>query len=72
MIDLICSIRDRGIPVVLISHDMPHVFEVADRIHIHRLGQRAGVVDPKQRSMSEVVALMTGAEEPTDEERAGI
>jgi fructose transport system ATP-binding protein len=72
VIDLIRSIRDRGIPVVLISHDMPHVFEVADRIHIHRLGQRAGVVDPKKRSMSEVVALMTGAEEPTDEERAGL
>jgi fructose transport system ATP-binding protein len=72
VIDLIKSIRDRGIPVVLISHDMPHVFEVADRIHIHRLGQRAGVVDPKKRSMSEVVALMTGAEEPTDEERAGL
>ncbi len=70
VIDLIRSIRDRGIPVVLISHDMPHVFEVADRIHIHRLGKRAGVVDPKKRSMSEVVALMTGAEEPTDEERA--
>ena len=72
MIDLIRSIRDRGIPVVLISHDMPHVFEVADRIHIHRLGQRAGVVSPKSRSMSEVVALMTGAEEPSDEERAGL
>lgn len=72
VIDLIRSIRDRGIPVVLISHDMPHVFEVSDRIHIHRLGQRAGVVDPKKRSMSEVVALMTGAEEPTDEERAGL
>ena len=72
VIDLIRSIRERGIPVVLISHDMPHVFEVADRIHIHRLGQRAGVVDPRRRTMSEVVALMTGAEEPTDEERAGL
>jgi fructose transport system ATP-binding protein len=71
VIDLIRSIRDRGIPVVLISHDMPHVFEVADRIHVHRLGKRAGVVDPKSRSMSEVVALMTGAEQPTAEERAG-
>ncbi len=58
--------------MVLISHDMPHVFEVADRIHIHRLGKRAGVVDPTQRSMSEVVALMTGATEPTDSERAGL
>ena len=71
VIDLIRSIRERGIPVVLISHDMPHVFEVADRIHVHRLGKRAGVVDPRERSMSEVVALMTGAEQPTDEERAG-
>ena len=46
VVDLIKQIRDRGIPVVLISHDMPHVFEVADRIHVHRLGQRAAVVRP--------------------------
>jgi len=71
VIELIRSIRDRGIPVVLISHDMPHVFEVADRIHVHRLGRRAAVVDPTQRSMSEVVALMTGAERPTELEAAG-
>lgn len=71
VIDLIQSIRDRGIPVVLISHDMPHVYEVADRIHIHRLGERAGVVDPHERSMSDVVALMTGAIDPTEQERAG-
>ncbi|MBS3181266.1 ATP-binding cassette domain-containing protein [Leucobacter manosquensis] len=71
VIELIRSIRDRGIPVVLISHDMPHVFEVADRIHVHRLGRRAAVVDPTRRSMSEVVALMTGAERPTDQEAAG-
>jgi len=71
VIELIKTIRDRGIPVVLISHDMPHVFEVADRIHVHRLGRRAAVIDPTQRSMSEVVALMTGAERPTDEEAGG-
>jgi fructose transport system ATP-binding protein len=71
VIDLIKQIRDRGLPVVLISHDMPHVFEVADRIHIHRLGQRAAVVNPRERQMSEVVALMTGALEPTAVERAG-
>jgi len=71
VIELIRSIRERGIPVVLISHDMPHVFEVADRIHVHRLGRRAAVVDPKERTMSEVVALMTGAERPTDREAAG-
>lgn len=71
VIDLIRHIKDRGLPVVLISHDMPNVFEVADRIHIHRLGQRAAVVDPKERSMSEVVAMMTGAMEPTEPERTG-
>ena len=71
VIDLIREIRSRGLPVVLISHDMPHVFEVADRIHIHRLGKRAAVVRPSERTMSEVVALMTGATEPTEEERRG-
>ncbi|WGW11332.1 ATP-binding cassette domain-containing protein [Saxibacter everestensis] len=71
VIDLIRQLRDKGLPVVLISHDMPHVFEVADRIHIHRLGQRAAVVRPDERSMAEVVALMTGATEPSDEERSG-
>ena len=56
--------RDSGLPVVLISHNMPHVFEVADRIHVHRLGRRIAVVSPKTHTMSEVVALMTGAAEP--------
>lgn len=70
VIELILAIRERHIPVVLISHDIPNVFQVADRIHIHRLGRRAAVVDPKERTMAEVVALMTGAIEPTPEEAA--
>jgi fructose transport system ATP-binding protein len=45
---------------------MPHVFEVADRIHIARLGRRAAVVDPKAISMSDTVAVMTGAMKPED------
>jgi fructose transport system ATP-binding protein len=61
VLELIRRIRDRGLPVVLISHNMPHVFEIADRIHIQRLGRRAGVVSPKERTMPEVVAIMTGA-----------
>jgi fructose transport system ATP-binding protein len=64
VLDLIGRIRDQGIPVVLISHNMPHVFEIADRIHIHRLGKRATVVSPAECSMSEVVAIMTGAAAP--------
>ena len=52
------------LPIVLISHNMPHVFEVADRIHIQRLGRRATVITPQSHSMSEAVAIMTGAAEP--------
>ena len=64
VLDLILDVRSRGIPIVLISHNMPHVFEVADRIHIHRLGRRLCVIDPKEHSMSDAVAYMTGAKEP--------
>ena len=58
---LIEDVRDKGMPVVLISHNMPHVFEVADRIHIHRLGKRSCVVTPQSHSMQDTVAIMTGA-----------
>ena len=61
VLDLIRRVRDRGLPVILISHDMPHVFELADRIHIMRLGKRVAVVTPQSHSMPEAVAIMTGA-----------
>jgi len=70
VLDLIRDVRSRGLPIVLISHNMPHVFEVADRIHIHRLGRRLCVIDPKEYSMSDAVALMTGAMAPPDEAQA--
>ncbi len=63
VLELILDVRSRGIPIILISHNMPHVFEVADRIHIHRLGRRLCVINPKDYSMSDAVALMTGAKE---------
>nr|WP_315494276.1 ATP-binding cassette domain-containing protein [uncultured Rhodoferax sp.] len=61
VLELIRRVRDKGLPVILISHNMPHVFEIADRIHIQRLGKRACVVNPKTISMSDTVAVMTGA-----------
>ena len=64
VLELILDVKSRGIPIVLISHNMPHVFEVCDRIHIHRLGKRLCVIDPKQFEMSDAVAFMTGAREP--------
>jgi fructose transport system ATP-binding protein len=67
VLDLIQDVRARGMPIVLISHNMPHVFEVADRIHIHRLGRRLCVIDPKDHTMSDAVAFMTGAKQPPEE-----
>ncbi|GGG85356.1 sugar ABC transporter ATP-binding protein [Salipiger pallidus] len=64
VLDLIQEVRSRGIPIILISHNMPHVFEVADRVHVHRLGKRLCVIDPKEHSMSDAVAYMTGAAVP--------
>jgi fructose transport system ATP-binding protein len=61
VLELIVRVRDRGLPVILISHNMPHVFEVADRIHIQRLGRRVAVVTPASHSMNDAVAIMTGA-----------
>ena len=70
VLELILDVKKRGLPIILISHNMPHVFEVADRIHIHRLGRRLTVVDPKQVTMSDAVAMMTGAMAPPVEAEA--
>ena len=67
VLELIQDVRKRGLPIVLISHNMPHVFEVADRIHIHRLGKRLCVINPKDYTMSDAVAFMTGAKPPPQE-----
>ena len=73
VLDLIADVRSRGLPIILISHNMPHVFEVADRIHIQRLGRRAAIVTPQSHTMAEAVAIMTGAmaaDDPTSAQRA--
>ena len=64
VLNLITDIKARGLSVVLISHNMPHVFEVADRVHIHRLGKRLCVVRPTDCAMDDAVAYMTGAAQP--------
>ncbi|MEV4515279.1 ATP-binding cassette domain-containing protein [Dactylosporangium sp. NPDC049525] len=61
VLKMISEVRSRGLPVILISHNMPHVFEVADRIHIQRLGRCGGLITPRSHTMSEAVAIMTGA-----------
>ncbi|MCU0816077.1 MAG: ATP-binding cassette domain-containing protein [Cypionkella sp.] len=64
VLELILDVKKRGLPIILISHNMPHVFEVADRIHVHRLGRRLCVINPKDYTMSDAVAFMTGARVP--------
>ena len=66
VLELILDVKKRGLPIVLISHNMPHVFEVADRVHIHRLGKRLCVINPKEHTMSDAVAFMTGAKVPPE------
>ncbi len=61
VLDHIRRVREHGLSVVLISHNMPEVFEVADRIEVLRLGERVARLRPKDVSMEDVVAAMTGA-----------
>jgi fructose transport system ATP-binding protein len=63
VLDLIRELRRQGMPVILISHNMPHVFDVADRVHIQRLGRCVGVVSPATTTTEEAVAIMTGAKQ---------
>jgi ABC-type sugar transport system ATPase subunit len=61
VLDLIRQVRDTGIPVVFISHNMPNVFQVADRIVVLRLGEIVTELDPKTASIEDAVAAMTGS-----------
>jgi simple sugar transport system ATP-binding protein len=61
VLELIRQLRDHGLAVVLISHNMPHVFEVADRMEVLRLGRRVARFDPGQIEMADIVGAMTGA-----------
>jgi len=60
VLDVIRRIRDRGIPVVLISHNMPQVLQVADRIEVLRLGRRVARFNARGATMEQLVAAMTG------------
>lgn len=61
VLNLIRRIRDAGTSIVLISHNMPEVLEVADRIEVLRLGRRVTVVRRGEATMGDLVGAMTGA-----------
>jgi simple sugar transport system ATP-binding protein len=61
VLDTIKRVRDKGIAVVLISHSMPAVLEVADRIQVMRLGRRVATLPAEGTTVEELVGAMTGA-----------
>jgi simple sugar transport system ATP-binding protein len=61
VLDTIRRVRDKGVGVVFISHSMPHVLEVSDRVQVLRLGRRVATLDAKHTSVEELVGAMTGA-----------
>jgi D-xylose transport system ATP-binding protein len=61
VLELIRRLRERGLGVVVISHNLADVFEVADRIYVLRLGRKAGDYPVEETSREEVVAAITGA-----------
>ena len=67
VLELTLAIRSRGILIIRISHNMPHVFEVADRIHVHRRGKPLCRINPKAHSNSDAVVLLARAALPVQE-----
>jgi ABC-type sugar transport system ATPase subunit len=61
VLSLIRTVSAKGTSVVFISHNLPHVFEVAHRIVVLRHGRRVGTLDPRTSTMDQAVSLMTGA-----------
>jgi simple sugar transport system ATP-binding protein len=61
VLDLIRRVRETGLSVVLISHNMPEVMEVSDRVEVLRLGERVARFTTADTSMEELVGAMTGA-----------
>jgi D-xylose transport system ATP-binding protein len=62
VLNLIRRLRDQGLAVVVISHNLADVFEVVDRVIVLRLGRRVGTFDIKTTTPEQIVAAITGAE----------
>ncbi len=60
---LIKALREQGLAVILISHSLDDVFEVADRVHVQRRGRAVGVVKTAESSVQEVLGLIVGAQD---------
>ncbi|MEO8266549.1 MAG: ATP-binding cassette domain-containing protein [Ilumatobacteraceae bacterium] len=67
---LIDHLRRGGLPIVVVSHSLPQVFDIADRIHVQWLGKRAAVVSPRTFTRDDVVAIMSGAVHVDEKDQA--
>ncbi len=63
VLDLVCRLREQGLAVVLISHNMNDVLRVADRITVLRLGRNAGLFTASEVTQERLVAAITGADQ---------
>ncbi len=72
VLELIRTLREQGLAVVVISHNLADVFAVADTIVVLRLGRQVGVLDAKQTNSDEVVAAITGARATEEPEPAEV
>jgi len=66
VLELIKRLRDRGLGVVVISHNLVDVFEVADRIFVLRLGRAGGEFDAHHATQEEIVGAITGARQKAE------
>jgi D-xylose transport system ATP-binding protein len=69
VLELIGRLRERGLGVVVISHNLANVFEIADRIVVLRLGRTAGDFKAEQTTEEHVVSAITGLGENSEEEK---
>jgi simple sugar transport system ATP-binding protein len=65
VLQLVRTLRDAGVPVVMITHNMQDAFEVADRLLVMRRGRLVGELQPGTTTPSDVVGLMVGVADAT-------
>jgi fructose transport system ATP-binding protein len=68
--NIIKGLKARGIPLILISHNLRQVFDLVDRIWVFRRGRIAGVVDRDKTTGNEVVSMITGVKSGSEDEAA--
>ncbi|NNG03763.1 MAG: sugar ABC transporter ATP-binding protein [Inquilinus sp.] len=64
--NIIGTLKDQGVPLILVSHNLRQVFDLVDKVVVFRRGRIVGTVNAKTTDANEVVALITGVQSGTD------